>query len=121
MKKIILPLAFVAVLFSCKNTQKKEVTNTKKNTETVAKQPSISSTTKQEFTGDDDNNYVVTYTFEKNQPVAKLECDGYTETLSQTKAWAKGGEYEKGDYKLISKGDNVILFVKDKEIKFALK
>lgn len=124
MKKLILPLLVVIVsVFSCKKTEKKSTEITKKAVEVVSEKketpPSKVNETKEEFLGSDGNRYVVTYAFEKNQPIAIVTSNDFSTTLNQEQAWAKGAEYRSEDYKLISKGDNVQLFVKDKEIKLS--
>lgn len=53
-----------------------------------------------------DNGEIVDVTFyeENNKMYAKVKRDGKeTLVLDQTTAWSKGAEYEKGDYKWISK------------------
>lgn len=57
------------------------------------------------------------YNTNENKPTALITSDFFCEKLVQTSAWAKGAEYESGDYKLVAKGDNVSLFIKGKEVK----
>lgn len=57
------------------------------------------------------------YNTNENKPTALITSDFFCEKLVQTTAWAKGAEYESGDYKLVTKNDAVSLFIKGKEIK----
>lgn len=68
------------------------------------------------FEGDDGNNYSILYNTETKTPTALIEAKDIKITLPQTQAWAKGAEYKKGDYKLVTGKDNTILFIKGKKI-----
>lgn len=122
MKRLILPLLVVSVLFSCKKTEKKPVETTKTNVEKVSTSTSENHTseTKQEFKDKDGNLYTISYKFEKNQPIAIVTSKEFSVKLNQEQAWAKGAEYKTEGYSLVSKGDNVQFFVNDKEIILSL-
>lgn len=64
-----------------------------------------------------DQNFNILYDTNQSKPTALVKSDFLCEKLVQTNAWAKGAEYESGDYKLVVKGDNLSLFIKGKELK----
>lgn len=120
MKKSVLVILALTTLFSCKKTAEKSTETTAKTEKKVAKEQSNAQETKQQFKDNEGNLYAITYTFEKNQPVAIVASKDFTTTLNQSDVWAKGAEYKSGDYKLISKGGNVQLFIKGKEVSLTL-
>lgn len=62
------------------------------------------------------SNYTLVFNTNTRVPSVCLIANGMKKVLSQTQAWAKGGEYASGNTKIIAKDNKVTITTQDKTI-----
>lgn len=112
---LIVLAAFLLVFTSCKNTKDTKTVETKNKVEstTVSNKDAV---TVQNFIGNNNTVYKIVFNTNAEVPTALVETETFKKTLSQTQAWAKGGEYTADNISLIVKEDKAILTIDNEEI-----